>query len=123
MRSEQVPEGQWDGVRQAILQMCATSSRSSKPAIYGGQILGDTVGLRGPLNQGPPQNLALLRWDELLSWTNCTVAVLMLVLTGTRAWCLSTAIQAAGYCLRSRLIVSHVGPGCRSEIVCFLARS
>ena len=55
MRMAQVPEGQWDGIRQAILQMCATSSRSSKPAIYGGQILGDTVGLRGPLNQGRPQ--------------------------------------------------------------------
>ena len=58
MRSEQVPEGQWDGVRAAILQMCATSSRSSKPAIYGGQILGDAVGLRGPLNQGAPRNPA-----------------------------------------------------------------
>ena len=48
----QVPEGQWDGIRQAILQMCATSSRSSKPAIYGGQILGDTVGLRAPMREG-----------------------------------------------------------------------
>ena len=91
-----MPEGQWDGVRQAILQMCATSSRSSKPAIYGGQILGDTVGLRGPLNQGAPQNPALLRWDKLLFWTNCTVAVLVLVQTGTRAICLLSSMQAAG---------------------------
>ena len=55
----QVPEGQWDGIRQAILQMCATSSRSSKPAIYGGQILGDTVGLRAPMREGKGLGLGL----------------------------------------------------------------
>ncbi|KAK9843998.1 hypothetical protein WJX81_001575 [Elliptochloris bilobata] len=54
---DKVPKGQWDGIRQAILQMCATSSRSSKPAIYGGQILGDTVGLRGPLREGSASDI------------------------------------------------------------------
>jgi len=51
-RAGQVPEGQWDGIRQAILQMCATSSRSSKPAIYGGQIASDTVSSNAPLREG-----------------------------------------------------------------------
>jgi alpha-amylase len=31
----QVPESQWDAVRSAILDITASSSRSSKPAIYG----------------------------------------------------------------------------------------
>ncbi len=31
----QIPESEWDSIKASVLAMCASSSRSSKPTIYG----------------------------------------------------------------------------------------
>lgn len=31
----QIPESEWDSIKASVLAICASSSRSSKPAIYG----------------------------------------------------------------------------------------